>query len=302
MLLNTKKLYCQVALALTAISLLASTYKSLPAFASPESISQVPAEVPGVELGAPNNRQSPNRGHFSLAILQDRPLLSQAIARVSIKSKRVNGFLGERFIGDFLYGINQRARFVRGSNPEDRVVVRLFDLQNQLIGYSEFELLSENAIANLVLPSQLDVYGTVRTVVGIDANQDGAIDRNVNVYDYFTRLDLLFRPSLDDSTATFLADAPNLDLFRVAGLPNPRRNPFYPDTFVNGSFPLEKQSVRVFEPELPSTLIVLPGQLVPSIGINRNNSSVYEITRQILSYSEVKLNQVQNTIFQENPK
>ena len=56
----------------------------------------------GVEL----SKKNPHRGHFSLAILQNQPRLSQVIARISIRSKRSNGFLVERFVGDYRFTAN----------------------------------------------------------------------------------------------------------------------------------------------------------------------------------------------------
>jgi hypothetical protein len=257
---------------------------------------------PGIELGSPDYIPNPHRGHFSLSILQDKSLLSQVVARISIKSKRVNGFLDERFLGDYLYNPNQSASFVRGSNPDDRVVVRLFDLQNRPIGYTEFELLDNNAAVSLVLPSQPDRYGLLRTVVGIDSDRDGAIDRDSKVNDYFTQVNLSPDLKIAEATATFLDSAPkvNLNLFYATNLPSPARNSSYRRSFTTGSFALANQSVPIFKPWLSPAIIVLPGQIVDTIAIEPNITDTFDITRQILKYNEIELNRSQSkTIFQQ---
>jgi hypothetical protein len=141
-------------------------------------------ERDGVEL----SRKNPHRGHFSLAVLQNQPRLSQVITRLSIRSKRSNGFLTERFVGDYRFNINQRATFIRGLNPGDRLIVRLFDLNNRPLGYSEVQLLKDFSAISLILPSDPSAYGTLRTVCGIDSKRVGKIDKNVKVYDYFTQI------------------------------------------------------------------------------------------------------------------
>lgn len=233
---------------------------------------------------------SPHRGHFSLAILQDRPSLSQVIARVTLKSKRANGFLSERFVGDYLYQPNQTANFARGLNPSDRVVVRLFDPlatpENQLIGYSEFELLDDFAAVNIVLPDQPSAYGTVRTVVGLDSDQNGRIDPNVTVYDYFSQLTYPASRELRDAQVIFLTNNRdlNLSLFDPRELPIPSRNTTYFQSFTEGSFTLVNTSLPLFYPELEPTISALPSQLNQPIRISPDGSSTYYVPSQILNY------------------
>ncbi|NEQ27543.1 MAG: hypothetical protein F6K28_52780, partial [Microcoleus sp. SIO2G3] len=111
------------------------------------SAQMVPVRSDALLLAQNNN--DPNRGHFSLAVMQAQPSYPNLIARVSLLTKRPDAFLQERFIGDFRYRMNQRAQFIRGLNPGNRIVVRLFTPQNQLIGYSEVELLPTFASINL---------------------------------------------------------------------------------------------------------------------------------------------------------
>jgi hypothetical protein len=296
-----QKIFNYAASTLVAIILTGGGY-SLPSNAQESSKPPAVIPPPGIELGAPDYIPNPHRGHFSIGILQDKTLLTQVVARISIKSKRVNGFLDERFLGDYLYDINQRASFVRGSNPEDRVVVRLFDLQNRLLGYTEFELLDDNASASLILPGQPNQYGLLRTVVGIDSDRDGTIDRESKVYDYFTQVNQSPNQNLAAATAVFLDSAPkvNLNLFKAANLPSPTHNSSYSSSFTTGNFSLANQSIPVFKPWLSPTIIVLPGQLVSTVTIKPDIADTFDITRQILNYNEVELKQSQGkTIFQQ---
>ena len=222
---------------------------------------------------------NPLRGHFSLAILQDRPQLSQVIARVTLKSRRANGYLAERFAGDYLYPINKKAQFIRGLNPSDRIVVRLFTPQDRLIGYSEFELLEDNAAVSIVLPEDSNLYGTVRTIVGIDADRNGVIDRGVPVYDYFSQLiDRADRP-----TVTFQPSIQDFELraFNFPGLQTPPRNAIYPPTMSRGFVDRDLE----FNPDdLDSTITALPRQLVQPVNVDFRGTSVYDVTRQILNF------------------
>ena len=110
------------------------------------------------------------------------------IARISVKSKGGKGYLKERFLGDYKYKIKQKAKFAKGLKASDRIVVRLYDIQNRFIGYSEFECLSANTTVNLVLSAKPTEYQIVRTVYGVDADQNGTIDAGTTTYDYFTQV------------------------------------------------------------------------------------------------------------------
>jgi hypothetical protein len=226
---------------------------------------------------------NPLRGHFSLAILQDRPQLSQVIARITLKSRRANGFLAERFAGDYLYPINRKAQFAKGLNPSDRIVVRLFTPQDRLIGYSEFELLDDNAAVSIVLPDEPNAYGTVRTVIGLDADRNGAIDPGVPTYDYFSQIDYPSNQRLSDTTVFFQPDTRNIDLrfFDVSGLQNPSRNSAYPDLLERS---LMNRSIPVVTDDLEPTITSLPRQLVQPISVDPRGTSTYEVIRQILNY------------------
>ncbi len=135
---------------------------------------------------------NPHRGHFTLTVQQDRPQFPQVLVRVSLASRRSNGYLPERFVGDFLLPVNRPVEFIRGLNPADRAIVRIFDPQGlQLLGYSELELLDDRAAAFVILPDRREQLGIVRTVIGIDSDRDRAIDRTPSntIYSYFTELE-----------------------------------------------------------------------------------------------------------------
>ncbi|CAN1211877.1 hypothetical protein TUMEXPCC7403_16850 [Tumidithrix helvetica PCC 7403] len=229
----------------------------------------------------------PHRGHFSLAILQNRPTLSQVIARVSLQSKRSNGFLPERFVGDFLYPINGSARFIRGLNPNDRVTVRLFNPKDsRLIGYSEFELLDDNATVNLILPDGSQDLGIVRTVMGIDADQNGAIDTFEPIFDYFTRVKYDPNNDLSKSDVYFLDNPEDIDLrsYNPRGLPYPSRNPAYTRSFVAGNYTKLNRTLPLFSSDLEELLLATPYQKVQPVAIALDGSSFYDVPVEILKY------------------
>jgi hypothetical protein len=235
----------------------------------------------------------PHRGHFSLAIRQDRPSRDFVIARVTLKSRRANGFLEERFVGDYLYPINSRAGFIRGLNPDDRIAVRIFtadEREPRLIGYSEFELLREYAAVSLVLSDRDDLDGTVRTVYGIDADQRGQIDDGVAIYDYFTQLNYPRSGDYQDTTATFLStiNTQDIDLnqFDPVDLPRPTTYFYHPDALVVGAFPLIGKTVPLFSARLLPTITALPYDRLEPVAIRADNRSAYEVTQQILNYRD----------------
>ncbi|MBD2189571.1 hypothetical protein [Pseudanabaena mucicola] len=255
----------------------------------------------GVEL----SRVNPHRGHFSLAVLQSQPRFSQVIARISLKSKRPKGFVRERFVGDYRFNINERATFIRGLNPGDRLIVRLFDLNNRPLGYSEVQLLKDFSTISLILPSDPSAYGTLRTVSGIDSRRIGKIDRNVRVYDYFTQLQTTDRnvrvydpnsptPSyvtLTQTVVRFLTTSQGIpiNLFNVAGLP-PVSNQFtYTNAFAKGNQALINRTINVFTRDMPPAMQVLPGQLSTVIAVT-NSTTTFDVVRKMLDYRDLRPN------------
>ncbi len=245
--------------------------------------------------GAELSNKSPHRGHFSLAILQSQPLQSQSrlsavVARLSIKSKRAKGFLEERFVGDYQFAINQRATFIRGLQSGDRLVVRLFDLQNRPLGYSEVQLLKDFANISLILPSDPSAYGLLRTVAGIDSQRIGQIDRNGKFYDYFTQIENSGSTSaIAETTVRFLTSSQGipLNLFNISGLPQAPSQFSYTKAFVRGDNSLSDRVINVFTRNMPAVMQVLPAQLTALIPIN-NTQSTFDVVRKILDYKDVR--------------
>jgi len=221
---------------------------------------------------------------LSLAIRQSQVTLPEVIARVSLKPRRNNQFLAEQFLGDFRYRMNQRAEFIRGASVGDRVVVRLYSLENQLIGYSEFEMLANNSAVTLILPNQSSSYGTVRTVYGADSDRDGNIDARTTTYDYFTQVNT----STNNTRVTFLRNTQTINArhFQVQGLPNPSRNCVYTDSFASGRYALISQTVAVFTRNLSSVFTSTPGTLIQLVSLSTRRVSVYEVIQQISTYRE----------------
>ncbi|MBD2019866.1 hypothetical protein H6F43_06645, partial [Leptolyngbya sp. FACHB-36] len=230
---------------------------------------------------------------FSLSVLQKQSSLEEVIARVSLKPKQANELLSEQFVGDFNYKLKetQKAKFVNGLKAGDRVVVRLFTKDNRFIGYSEFELLASNTVVTLVLPDRAADYGIVRTIYGIDADEDFRLDRTARVYDYFTQVTQV--QNYRESRVTFLSSAQSLNLqaFEVAGLPAPSPTCVHPASFVTGSYTLVNQVVRVFGSNLPTALISLPGQVVRMSKISTTAVSVFKVSQLIYNYQQVGVTQ-----------
>jgi hypothetical protein len=232
-----------------------------------------------------------DQSRFSLSILQRQSSLSHVVARVSLKERLNSSFRDEQFVGDFRYKLKDKknkARFIKGVKAGDRVVIRLFDKQERFIGYSEFEVLSQNTAVTLVLPERSRDYGIVRTIYGIDANQDNSIDRNVAVYDYFTQVTQV--QNYRRSQVTFFSSTQSIDLnsFSLAGLPVPRPNCLYPASFQTGQFMLINQVFSAFSSSLTATLVSIPGRLVSVIDLNSSMEySTYEVNQLLTDYRVV---------------
>ncbi|MFN6462276.1 MAG: S-layer homology domain-containing protein [Nostoc sp. DedVER02] len=219
---------------------------------------------------------------FSLAIWQPANNFSEVIARISVKSKGDKGYLQERFLGDYKYKIKQKAKFVKGLKASDRIVVRLYDIQNRFIGYSEFECLSANTTVNLILSAKPNEYKVLRTVYGIDANQDGTIDKNTTTYDYFTQIrnqGVIFL----SSSQTFQGSQ-----FQVEGLSKIATTSVYPLSFTQGDYALVRQSfVNAFSSDLAEVLQANPGSLVQVIEVSDNSS--YDISQMLMNYRQISM-------------
>ncbi|MBD1907358.1 S-layer homology domain-containing protein [Trichocoleus sp. FACHB-832] len=218
---------------------------------------------------------------FSLTVLQPAGTLSDVIARVSLKEKQSNSYTQEKYLGDFKYKIKQKAKFVQGVKPGDRVVVRLYNLQNSLIGYSEFELLSENAAVNLILPPNPSQVRVVRTVYGIDANADGNIDSGTTVYNYYTQIN-------SQERVTFLSSVEQLNLssFQLSGVSASAATNVYPTSFTSGEYALASQTMSAYSSSLAAVLTSIPGKLVQVVDVGAGNA-IYQVSQLLSKYQQV---------------
>lgn len=236
-------------------------------------------------------RPNPDQSSFSLAIVQKQVSFEKVVARVSLKPKQVNGFLAEQFVGDFEYKLKEKkqakAKFLKGLRAGDRVVVRLFTTDNRLIGYTEFDLLSYSSAVTLVLPDRAADYGIIRTVQGVDADEDNKIDTIGIVYDYFTQVSQV--SSYQESRVSFFSSVQsfNYQSFAWGKLPAPRPTCSYPASFQTGSSILVNRTVQGFYSGLSSTIVAVPGQLVQLISVSTSSLSVYQVSQLITTYQSV---------------
>ncbi|XWK88224.1 MAG: S-layer homology domain-containing protein [Phormidium sp.] len=212
-------------------------------------------------------------GEFSLAIWQPAANLSEVIARISVMSKDSN-FASERYIGDYRYQVNQRAKFVGGVNPGDRIVVRLYNYQNRLIGFTEFEVLPQRASVNIILGNRPLVSRIVRTVYGVDVDENAAIDRGANTYDFYTNITGI---TPKQESVVFLKDTQGIDKswYQVAGLPIP------PETGVFSSSvrATETAQISIFPANLPATITSIPGSQGQILNVAANNESTFNLSQ-----------------------
>ncbi|MFB2838818.1 S-layer homology domain-containing protein [Floridanema evergladense] len=218
-------------------------------------------------------------GEFSIAIWQPAANLSEVIARLSVMSKDSN-FASERYMGDYRYQVNQRAKFVGGVNPGDRVVIRLYNYQNRLIGFSEFEVLPQRSSVNIILGNRPLVSRIVRTVYGLDVDENAAIDRGANSYDFYTNITGI-TPSQE--SAVFLRNTQGIDKtwYQVAGLPIPPETGVFPSA-VRGSTGTE---IKVFSTNLPASITAVPGSQKPITNVASNNESTFNLNSETATSS-----------------
>ncbi|MEW5856384.1 MAG: S-layer homology domain-containing protein [Cyanobacteriota bacterium] len=238
---------------------------------------------------------SESAGNFSLAVLQPAGSLTEVITRVSVKEKQGNSYSQERYLGDFKYKIKQKAKFVKGVNPGDRVVVRLYD-QNRLIGYSEFESLSENAAVNLILSGNPSESRVVRTVYGIDADADGNIDSGTTTYNYYTQID-------SQERVTFLSNVEqiNVSQFQSSEISTSAATSVYSSSFTSGESALSGETMSVYSSEMAALLTSAPGQLVQVIEVEADNAT-YEVSQLLARYANVGVTRNIQTSFPDVPE
>lgn len=231
---------------------------------------------------------------FSLAILQNQSSLSHVIARISMRERQGQGFLPERFVGDFRYklkGKKNKAKFIKGLKAGDRVVVRLFDKQDRFIGYSEFEMQAVHTVVSLILSSESANSGVVRTVYGTDTDQDFNLDRTGQIFDYFTQVTQV--GNYLDSRVSFFStsQAFNSQLFTVAGLPQPRSNCSYPASLQAGNLMVVNREFWAFNDSLATALISRPGEVVQIMDLSSTSITTYEVSQLVIQSQTVGISQ-----------
>jgi hypothetical protein len=227
---------------------------------------------------------------FSLAIAQASKKSKHVIARVSLKEGNQQGYVAERFLGDFRYKLHnkkQQANFIKGVKAGDRVVVRLFDKKGRFIGYSEFEVQTKNSLVTLIMGDQNESFGVVRTVQGIDADLDDRIDARSVTYDYFTQV--TETQSWQSTQVAFFSSAQGISLseFAIDGLPRPTSNCRLPNSFVRGQFSLVNQVFYAFGQNLAQAITSVPGQVVQVVDVSTVSTTTYEVTQLLTEYATV---------------
>jgi hypothetical protein len=224
------------------------------------------------------SRQTPvqGTGEFSLAVWQPAGNLSEVIARISVMSKDGN-FATERYLGDYRYQVNQRAKFVGGVNPGDRMIVRLYNYQNRLIGFSEFEVLPQRATVNIIFGNRPLVSRIVRTVYGADVDNNGAIDPGANTYDFYSEIS---GTTPNQENVVFLRNTQGIDKtwYQVAGLPLPPETGVF-SSAVRGNVATETATITVFTPGLPAIITSVPGSQRQVANVAPNNQSTFNLNQ-----------------------
>ncbi len=231
----------------------------------------------------------PNQGQFSLSIKQDRPQVKEVIVRLSRQRKRLNTYLPEVFVGDFVFPINQKAQFTGLIEPFDRYSVRLFDRQNRFLGYTEFEGLDDNAAVSIFLPNQPSFYGTIRTLLGEDSDRDGNIDRDAFAYDFISQVKITEpKEKIEVVFPKDLADI-NRSSYTIATIPVISDTPEFPDSFYEPLFSPLNRSTFPFRSGLDASLLAVPGKVNPLVPVKSDGSSNFDIPKETLKYRSRRL-------------
>lgn len=233
--------------------------------------------------------QTTQRG-FTLALNQQQASLANVIARVSLMPKRIDGYGPEQFLGDYRYKLNQKAKFVQGLQEGDRVIVRLFSPNQNFLGYSAFEVLPAHSVVNLVLGDRPTESRLLRTIYGLDTNEDGAIDSGKTIYNYFTQVS---GANWQTSQVSFLnqVSGANLNSFQIGSLPAINPAGTYSCSFLNGNLALVNRTIRTFTTNLAPALVTVPGQVTQVVNLSSTQVSTFETTRQINTYRKVGVSQ-----------
>ncbi|MFB2646279.1 S-layer homology domain-containing protein [Raphidiopsis sp. BLCC-F218] len=231
-----------------------------------------------IEIPTPQPVQEKKSG-FTLYIWQPNGTISPVIARISMKAKHGQKYLQERFLGDYQYRIKQKGKFENGFKWGDRIVVRLYNTQNQLVGYTEFACLPNHTTVNLILPANSPPNPLARVFYGVDSDEDGIVDPDTTMsYDYFTEI--------RNQQVTFLSSPPDSDLspYQAAGFAKVAQPSTYPGSFTQGQFALVGKTITINDSQLAKALLSPPGSLVQ---VTQLSESAYQLNNLLSKYREV---------------
>ncbi|MEY3255962.1 MAG: hypothetical protein RLZZ29_1097 [Cyanobacteriota bacterium] len=246
-----------------------------------------------IEIPTPQPVQEKKSG-FTLYIWQPNGTISPVIARISLKAKHGQKYLQERFLGDYQYRIKQKAKFENGFKWGDRIVVRLYNTQNQLVGYTEFACLPNHTTVNLILPANSPPNPLVRVFYGVDSDEDGIVDPDTTMsYDYFTEI--------RNQQVTFLSSPPDIDLspYQAAGFAKVAQPSTYPGSFTQGPFALAGKPISINDSQLAKALLSPPGSLVQ---VSQLSESAYQLNNLLSKYREVGVSKGIRVRFSDLPQ
>ena len=246
-----------------------------------------------IEIPTPQPVQEKKSG-FTLYIWQPNGTISPVIARISLKAKHGQKYLQERFLGDYQYRIKQKAKFENGFKWGDRIVVRLYNTQNQLVGYTEFACLPNHTTVNLILPANSPPNPLVRVFYGVDSDEDGIVDPDTTMsYDYFTEI--------RNQQVTFLSSPPDIDLspYQAAGFAKVAQPSTYPGSFTQGPFALAGKPISINDSQLAKAFLYPPGRLVQ---VTQLSESAYQLNNLLSKYREVGVSKGIRVRFSDLPQ
>ncbi|HEY9296838.1 MAG TPA: S-layer homology domain-containing protein, partial [Phormidium sp.] len=163
----------------------------------------------------------------------------------------------------------------------------LYNYQNRLIGFSEFEVLPQRAAVNIILGNRPLVSRIVRTVYGADIDKNAAIDQGASTYDFYTDIT---GATANQENVVFLRDSQGIDKtwYQVAGLPVPPATGVF-SSAVRGNLGTQTPNVSVFTPGLPAIISSVPGSQREILNVATNNESSFSLSQDIIARSAREL-------------
>lgn len=224
------------------------------------------------------------RSSFRLMLAQNTQKMRKVVARLALKEQTQPGFKPERFLGDYRYELSRRQQhsmLIDGLRAGDRVVVRLFDQQDRFIGYSEFEVQRQHSLVTLVVGDQRSL-GVVRTIQGIDRDDDGQFDTRQATYDYFTQVSRT--SDWRQAQVRFLRTSRGIYVSDLAHSLSPR--PAY-DCVTPVAFNRDRlldRSLYAFDRRLSRQITSRPGHVVQVVDLYQGDRARYEVKQLFRDY------------------